>query len=286
MELLQLRYFLMTAKYQHMTKAAEALHIAQPALSQSIHRLEEELGVPLFDRKNRGIQLNASGKLLEKKLRPIMSALDHLPAQLRNAASTETYTIRLNLVAASTMIINCIIEYKTLHPDIRFQLSQDPSNDDYDIGISSTGMLHHCLDGDSISLEEEFYLAVPSSSPYAFRTSIRLNETIHDSYISLDETRPLRKICDEFFQAAGFSPNIVFESDNPEAVRNLISAGLGIGFWPKYSWGSLKSPHVVLLPIESPVCKRTIVISCRKGAESNVIVSDFYHFILRYVSQL
>ena len=68
MELLQLRYFLVAAQYQHMTKAAEHLQIAQPALSQAIHRLEAELGVPLFERKNRSIELNEEGKFLQKRL--------------------------------------------------------------------------------------------------------------------------------------------------------------------------------------------------------------------------
>ena len=70
MELLQLRYFLTTAEYQHMTKAAEHLQIAQPALSQAIHRLESELGIPLFERKNRSIELNDAGRLLQKRLIP------------------------------------------------------------------------------------------------------------------------------------------------------------------------------------------------------------------------
>ena len=74
MELLQLRYFLVAAQYQHMTKAAEHLQIAQPALSQAIHRLEAELGVPLFERKNRSIELNDEGKFLQKRLIPILSS--------------------------------------------------------------------------------------------------------------------------------------------------------------------------------------------------------------------
>ncbi len=57
--------FLVAAQYQHMTKAAEHLQIAQPALSQAIHRLEAELGVPLFERKNRSIELNDEGKFLQ-----------------------------------------------------------------------------------------------------------------------------------------------------------------------------------------------------------------------------
>lgn len=83
MELLQLRYFLTTAEYQHMTKAAEHLQIAQPALSQAIHRLESELGIPLFERKNRSIELNDAGRLLQKRLIPIISALDRIPGELK-----------------------------------------------------------------------------------------------------------------------------------------------------------------------------------------------------------
>ena len=82
MELLQLRYFLTAAQYEHMTKAAEQLQIAQPALSQAIHRLETELGVSLFERKNRSIELNDAGKLLQKRLLPLISALDRIPQEL------------------------------------------------------------------------------------------------------------------------------------------------------------------------------------------------------------
>lgn len=83
MELLQLRYFLTAAEYQHITKAAEHLQIAQPALSQAIHRLEAELGVPLFERKSRSIELNDAGRFLQKRLIPIISSLDQLAASCR-----------------------------------------------------------------------------------------------------------------------------------------------------------------------------------------------------------
>ena len=91
MELLQLRYFLVAAQYQHMTKAAEHLQIAQPALSQAIHRLEAELGVPLFERKNRSIELNDEGKFLQKRLIPILSSLDRLPEELRKGKEAATH---------------------------------------------------------------------------------------------------------------------------------------------------------------------------------------------------
>ena len=114
MELLQLRYFLTAAEYQHMTKAAEHLQIAQPALSQAIHRLEAELGVPLFERKSRSVELNEAGRLLQKRLIPIVSALDRIPGELRADQYMSSHTSHLELLAASALITNRIMAYRAL----------------------------------------------------------------------------------------------------------------------------------------------------------------------------
>ncbi len=71
MELLQLKYFQTVARLEHMTKAAEELHIAQPSLSKTIARLEKDLGVPLFDRQGRQITLNSFGKVFLKRVERI-----------------------------------------------------------------------------------------------------------------------------------------------------------------------------------------------------------------------
>ena len=115
MELLQLRYFLAAAEYQHITRAAEHLQIAQPALSQAIHRLETELGMPLFERKRRSIVLNDAGKLLQKRLLPIMDALDRIPEELQEYRSQTAHTIHLRILAASALITNRIIAYREEH---------------------------------------------------------------------------------------------------------------------------------------------------------------------------
>ena len=138
MELLQLRYFLVAAQYQHMTKAAEHLQIAQPALSQAIHRLEAELGVPLFERKNRSIELNEEGKFLQKRLIPLLSSLDRLPEELRKGKEASTHTVHLRLLSASALITNKIIAYRNLRPDVNFQLYQTPGQeDDYDVCVTA-----------------------------------------------------------------------------------------------------------------------------------------------------
>ena len=85
-EISQIRYFLETARTQHITKSANKLHIAQPALSKSIHRLEEELGVPLFMKKGRNIILTDYGRYLQNELTPIINSIDNIPSAIEKMA--------------------------------------------------------------------------------------------------------------------------------------------------------------------------------------------------------
>lgn len=284
MELQQLQYFLVAAQYEHITKAANSLHIAQPALSQSIKRLEAELGVKLFDRKKGGIILSDSGRLLVEELKPIMKSLDSLPKKLADTAKKQHQTIHLNVLAASVLVTNCIIAYKAQHPDVNFHFLQNQFSVDYDLCITAA-LPRKNPAANQVVLEEKFFLAVPANSKYAQYKEIQLEEVSEEGFIVMADTRPIRSICDQFCLEAGFSPDIVFESMNFESVRSLISAGLGVGFWPEYSWESAEhSQNMVLLPIKSPECKRDIIITHNQQFSENRIVEDFYDFLIDFAT--
>lgn len=285
MELQQLQYFLVAAKYEHITKAANSLHIAQPALSQSIKRLEAELNVKLFERKKGGITLSAAGEVLVKELKPIMKSLDSLPKKLADTARKQHQTIHLNVLAASILVTNSIIAYKAKHPDVNFQFVQSQSSTDYDLCITAT-LPRRNPSANQMMLEENFFLAVPASSKYAKYKEIDLIEVAEEGFIMMADTRPIRSICDQFCLEAGFAPDIVFESMNFEAVRSLISAGLGVGFWPEYSWESAEhSKNMVLLPIKGPECKRDIIITYNKEFSDNPVVEEYYQFLMEYAME-
>ncbi len=282
MELQQLQYFLVAAKYEHITKAANSLHIAQPALSQSIKRLEAELNVKLFDRRKGGIILSESGKLLVDELKPIMKSLESLPEKLQDTARKQHQTIHLNVLAASILVTNCIIAYKAQHPEINFKFVQNQSATDYDLCITATLPRKNSV-VNQMMLEENFFLAVPASSKYAKYSEIELKEVAEEGFIFMSDTRPIRTICDQFCMEAGFTPDIIFESMNFEAVRSLISAGLGVGFWPEYSWENAElTQNVVLLPIKSPECKRNIIITYNEQFSGNLIAKEFYDFLIDF----
>lgn len=284
MELQQIRYFLEVADSQHMTRSAQKLHIAQPALTQSIHRLEKEMGVPLFLPRGRGIVLSEMGRYLKSRLEPMIRELDSLPDQLQTMAALSCDTIHLNVLAASTLITEAIIEYRSAHSGISFQLMQNEESELYDIAVM-TKLFYQARgdeEDDRYVCTERIFLAVPNNERYRGMTKIRLADVKNEGFISLLGSRQMRWICDKFCQHAGFQPKIIFESDNPAAVRNMIASNMGVGFWPEFSWGRLESEHVLLLDIEEPACRRDILFALKRNKINNSNVEDFFRFLREY----
>ena len=281
MELTQIRYFLEAAKTQHITKSAEALHIAQPALTKAIHKLQEELGVPLFMHIGRNIVLTVYGEYLRDRLLPVIASLDNAASDLKQMADTENKTIRLSVLAASTLVTHAIIEYKKQFPDITFHVLQNPENEFFDIEIT-TNLLSEDSGADRFVCTENIFLAVPDVGKYKVLDSIDLSEVRDEGFISLLGSKQLRGICDKFCRQAGFEARIIFESDSPYAVKNMISANLGIGFWPEFTWGDINSSDVKLLKITNPDCRRDIIITYKPTKADCSHSERFYNFLTDY----
>lgn len=286
MEISQIRYFLEVAQSQHITHSAERLHIAQPALTKAIHRLEDELGVPLFLAKGRNIVLSEYGRFLQKQLTPLLTELDSVPARLRAMARTENQTVHLNVLAASQLVTDAIIAYNRSQENapLSFQLTQNAESRLYDICVT-TSLFHpeppdH--EGEEFAVTERIFLAVPSTHQLARNHSVRLIDAAEEGFISLMGSRQFRWICDRFCRQTGFTPNIIFESDSPATVKNMIAARMGIGFWPEYTWGRIDRHDVRLLSITAPVCKRELVFHMQENKSDNAVVTDFYRFLCAY----
>ncbi len=286
MELTQLKYFLEVAKTEHVTHSAENLHVAQPALTQAIHRLENELEIPLFVSKGRNISLTPYGKYFYENLKPIMKMLDELPTKLKEMAKSENTTIHLNVLAASSLVTEAIIEYQKIDSELHIQIHQNETTDFDDIKIT-TEISCKQKSSDSIFIcSEKIFLAVPNTQEFDDCKSISFSKikTLCKEwgFISLSGSKQLRSICDKYCLNAGIIPNTIFESDNPAAVKNMIAANIGIGFWPEFSWGKLDSSKVKLLQITNPDCKRDILITCNKNKAENSHLENFYNFLTGY----
>ncbi len=328
MELQQLKYFLHLAESENVTKAAASLHIAQPALSQSIKRLEKELGVQLFQRTGRRLHLNEAGKFFEEKVKPLMQTLDALPRQVQDISGMVKRTVRVSALSASQLSTEIIIAYRELHPEVNFVAAQvfdhnawdvcftsvstdvfaeEASDDNTVVSAGSTvstsasgktaltsaspaAQMPHMVSSAAAQLtaafDEEIFLAVPQDKLSDYQPVDQLASFADAPFITFTGAKPFKAICDHLCALAGFTPHLAFQSDNPTAVRNLIAAGLGVAFWPSFSWGSLNSSRVELLHIAAPICRRRLLIRKSDAVLPESMQEDFFRFAVDYVQRL
>ena len=285
MDIQKLKYFYTTAQLEHITRASEILHISQPSLTQAIQSLEFELGVLLFERQGRRISLTQFGKYLKERLDTLLPQFDNIPNEIEQLKNSVNKTVKLNILAASSFVINTIMSYKKKNPDVIFDFEQNEQKYDCDIVITTNGLnsdnsknyINRCI------REEKIYLAVPKNSIYSSYSSIDLTTVKDESFIMLSNTRLFGVICNKYCSIAGFLPKILFESDSPAAVQNIISMGAGIAFWPEYSWGKINNKNVALIPISYPICQRDLIIKLHSRLPKSSYAEDFYKYLLRKI---
>ncbi|MUG44298.1 LysR family transcriptional regulator [Paenibacillus woosongensis] len=285
MELLQLRYFRTVARMEHMTKAAEELCIAQPALSKTISRLEENVGVPLFDRHGGRIRLNAFGKAFLDKVEKALALLEEGKKEVSELAGLEQGSIHL---ATTTLdrLSDALGEFLALHPEVNFRITQASMEEM--AHLVETGVVDMCftplpIDRPDIStasvLKEDVYLAVPQGHRFAGRKSIRLSELADDPFIGYKEGFPVQKMNDLLFQEAGITPNFVCRVDEPAGIASLVRAGLGVALVG--NCGGAGSP-LNLLQIEFPVCQRNFQVAWHEKRYLSLAARKFRDFLVGY----
>lgn len=281
MELNNLRYFYEAAKCGHITKAAENLHIAQPALTKSIKALEDELNIKLFYKAGRGVKLSEYGEFLKEKIEPIIDELDVLPVAIKNFTDLNENTVSINVLAASTITTDIIIKFKKIYPNVMFKMIRKENETNADIEILTNAKNYDSFVNvkKRALIEEKIHVAVPIESPLAKKEKIELIELKSSEFIALSGSRRFRPLCDAYCEYAGFKPRVTFESDSLIAVKNLIAAGVGVAFWPEFSWGKITHKNIKLLDIVKPDMKREIILYLTSRKNSG-ISEKFFDFLV------
>ena len=293
MDLAQLRYFQTVARLEHMTRAAEELAIAQPSLSQAIARLEDELGIPLFDRVGRQIKLNQFGRTFLKQVEQAFTCLADGQREIADLAGLEQGSIAIAII--STQILPEMLKlFLADHPNVHFRLFQQHSaqmvrkmleRGEIDLCITSPRIEDADIHWTPL-ITEEIFLAVPREHPLAGRQSIRLLEVAQESFISLRPGSTMRGTAEYFCQQAGFRPKVTFEGDEPSTIQGLVSAGLGVAFMPALSWRQASEATMVRLHISDPICQRTIGLSWHEHHYLSQAAGQFREFVINYFTQL
>jgi DNA-binding transcriptional LysR family regulator len=284
MDLSQLRYFQAVARHQHVSRAAEELRVAQPALSRSIARLEAELGVELFDRRGRHVQLNRFGALFLSRVQTAIGELDQARQELRDAAGLPGGTV---VVATETlrMVTELAAGFLAEHPGVSLRLVQSPAPvmsaqlhaGEVDLCLASQPLAGPGLRSSRL-LSEEVLLGVPPGHRLAGRARVKAGALAGEPFVT---TRPgywQRALADRVFAAAGIQPAIVCEGDEPYAIRALISAGMGIGLLPAVARRTAEHPPVAWLHLDAAGCRRTLSLVWRADAYRSVAARAFAAF--------
>lgn len=263
MELSQLRYFCEVARTEHMTQSARNLHISQPALTRSIHRLEEELNVALFERAGRRIRLTLEGARFYDRVSAAVGLVDEAVADVQGFADEQTRTVRVNVLSASGVTVDAIAAFIDKRGEVAVEVVQnaDDSLCDLRIDTMSAGAgRSSCTEdfAEETLLCEAIGLAVPLESDYG--NKVDLASLASERFICLAGSRRFRGLCDALCAERGFAPKVGFESDNPAVVKKMVALGLGIGFWPRFSWGCLEGSGARWVPLAEEGFERVISI--------------------------
>lgn len=273
MELNLLRQFLVVARLEHLSRAADELHIAQPSLSRTIARLESELGVPLFDRSGR-LRLNDTGKLFRDHVERALGELDAGRRAVAEATSQGLGTVRLASETFLTLT-GPLAAYKQAHPTIEVELNWSPAEDmarrlraqDVDLCVASQPI--HAEGLEAVQLfDEAVRVATPLDHPLAGRTSVSIDELADQPFVSTRTGHWQRRLLDRLFTARDRTPKIVCEVDELSAIADLISAGLGIGLVPALARRTTTRAPLAWIAVDSPDCRRTLTLFW--GADSHL----------------
>ena len=286
MELLQLKYFLAVAESEHMTNTAKLLHIAQPALTQSIHRLEQELGVSLFERAGRGIRLSPAGAYVRDRVKPAMETLENVARDVQLFQQGEQGVVRVGVHAASGVAIDGIAAYSELNPHVSFEITQDERERHRDVIVTTitprgSSTVENAVEKTPFS--ERIGIAVPAGS--ALGDTASLADFANERFIALAGSRRFREVCDTFCAHRAFTPHIAFESDNPLVVKKMIGLGLGVGFWPDHSWGDLDPASCRLVHLQETEFTRDVIVAKTSRCTPDSEAQRFYEFLLDYVAK-
>ncbi|HLL79807.1 MAG TPA: LysR family transcriptional regulator, partial [Ktedonobacteraceae bacterium] len=249
MELRQLRYFVAVAHTRHFTQAAEQLSIAQPALSQQIRQLERELGISLFKRTSRQVQLTSAGEALLARGERILAEVEWARLEMQQYSGLERGRVVIGALQSleAFRFPALLARFHTRYPGIEIVLREEAT--ERLVALLNTGQLDLTivqvidnswpldLNASSIVTEklltEELVLVVAPGYALASRQSVSMEELRDEPFISFKPGSGLRHTIMQRSLAAGFTPRILFESGELATIRLLVAEGLGISILPR-----------------------------------------------------
>lgn len=282
-----LEWFIALAETEHVTRAAEKLHITQPTLSRSLARLEQEVGAPLFDRVNRRLRLNQYGEVLLRHARRSVLELQVATEHIRSLRDPDRGTVRLGFIhsVATWLAPELIRGFRRPAPQVRFALTQGAAPgltallDDGAVDVIITGprpaapgLGWHPLH------REQLCLVVPREHRLADRTGVDVTAVADEPFILLNPGFGLRGLADDLLARAGIVPTVAFEAAEIPTMESLAAAGLGVSIVPRPR-PHRADPNAVYLPLTDDAAQRELGLAWPADRPESPVVTRFREFV-------
>lgn len=281
MELRQLQYFLAVAEELNFGRAAERLQMAQPPLSRQIRQLEEELGVELFRRTKRRVELTEAGRAFLEEARQILAQVEQGVRVAQRASRGEIGRLVVGFEGSSTydVIPISLKVYRERFPEVDLVVYAMTTEEQIQAlleGRIGLGFVVSPLNDKRLAIEtilrEPLVLAIPENHPLVTRSEVRVRELESEPFITFQRDRgcglydQLIAVC----QRAGFSPRVIQEADEMQVILGFVAAGLGITLLSS-SVQHFQRPGVVYRALQPSPPKVALALAWRRDAPSAVL---------------
>jgi DNA-binding transcriptional LysR family regulator len=267
----RLRVLTEVAYRESFSAAAEALAYSQSAVSQQIARLEAETGTKLLERHARGVTLTAAGQTLVGHAQGILARLEAAEMALSAIAGLRGGRLRMASfpTAGATLMPLAIANFRASHPDVELTLTEGEPQEivprlragELDLALLFEFAGERALEGDLTGvnlLADPMYLALPAEHPLAERDGLRLADLALDAWVQTSRSSPCARHVVRCCHAAGFEPNVAFESDDYQTVQGLVAAGVGVALIPELALSVVRQDIVIRALSPGPPIRQVI----------------------------
>jgi DNA-binding transcriptional LysR family regulator len=264
-ELRQLEYFAAVARHRHFGRAAEAIYVTQPALSQQVRRLEAELGIALLRRTSRGVELTPAGADLLARSEAILAEVTRARAAMDEHAGVVRGAVRVAATAADALRLPEVLAgFHRDHPGVRLALRHASAAEAVElVRAGAVDLAVLSLAGETSGLtattigEEPLRLILEPGDPLAGEGAVALAELGGRPFVLAEPGSALRATVMDACGAEGFSPVPLLEVGDPATVRFLVGNGLGVSLVPT-SWLDVPGLPVGVASLAEPAPKHRL----------------------------
>lgn len=284
MEYRDIKSFIEVADHKSFTKAAEHSYHSQPTLSKVVKKLEEELGVVLFNRSTRKLYLTDAGEIVYHQGKKALAALDELPILLDELMDAASGVIKIGMppLIGTLFFPKIARDFHAQYPNVEielYELGAKVVEDLIENGEIDAGIIVLPTDNSIFNvhtfIQDDFFLFVHHDHPLAEREKIALSDLKDEKFILFSKSFALHNYIINACKEAGFNPTISYESSQWDLIVELVASQLGITLLPKSIFDKQNNPNIKMIPLEEPPLLWRLGIITKKNAYHSFALKKF-----------